>query len=98
MKRIKLFEDFKENPQRKQIIKNNDKGGTLIKEDDIVNCISKKGKIWAETIKNIHEFPDIEYKKDDPLTPVDVKGDLVTVDLQNHKLEVNLKDIKKIQY
>ena len=56
MKRIKLFEDFKENPQRKQIIKNNDKGGTLIKEDDIVNCISKKGKIWVETIKNIHEL------------------------------------------
>jgi len=98
MKRIKLFEDFKENSPKKRVEKNNNEEGKLIKEEDIVSCISNGGKIWAETIKNIHDFPELKHKKDEPLTPVDVKDDIVTIDFNDHKLEVNLKDIKKIQY
>jgi hypothetical protein len=84
MKRIKLFEDFK----------NNNQEGTLITFDDVMNCIKSGGVIYSTIIK---DFPGND--PDEPLKPVDIDDDgLVTIEHDDSEYTVNLKDIEKIEY
>ena len=84
MKWIKLFEDFK----------NNNEEGTLITQDDIINCIKKRGLIYATIVK---EFPDNDPKEG--LTPVDIDEDgLVTVEYEGKEYTIDLNDIEKIEF
>ena len=84
MKRIKLFEDFKQNNEE----------GTLITIDDIINCIKKRGVIYATIIK---EYPGNNPK--DPITPIDIDEDgLITVEIDGSEYEVDLKNVEKIEF
>jgi hypothetical protein len=84
MKWIKLFEDFK----------NNNEEGTLITQDDIINCIKKRGLVYATIVK---EFPDND--PEEGLTPVDIDKDgLVTVEFEGNEYTIDLNDIEKIEF
>jgi hypothetical protein len=84
MKWIKLFEDFK----------NNNEEGTLITQDDIINCIKKRGLIYATIVK---EFPDNDPKEG--MTPVDIDEDgLITVEIDSNEYYVDLNDVEKIEF
>jgi hypothetical protein len=86
MRYIKLYEDFKE--------KNNNVEGTLITQDDVINCIKSGGIIYASIIQN---FADND--PDKPLRPVSIDEDgLVTVEFEGKDYEVKLKNIEKIEY
>lgn len=83
MKWIKLFEDFKKNNEE----------GTLIKQEDIIKCIQKKGLIFS---KIVHDFPD--NKPEEGLTPIDIDEDgLITVDIDGKSYTVDLNDVEKIE-
>lgn len=90
MKYLKLFEDFKKNNEE----------GNLITEDDIIKCIKGEGVIYAETIKGLKdtETKDIKHKKEDPLKPVSVDEETVTVNLNGDTFEVDLENIISIEY
>ena len=83
MKYLKLFEDFKKNNEE----------GTLITQDDIINCIKKGGLVFATIV---HDFPD-----NDPevgMKPVDIDEDgLITVEVDSKEYNIDLKDIEKIE-
>jgi hypothetical protein len=103
MKWIKLFEDFEENqkkPDSRKQVKNNNQEGTLIKEEDLINCIKAGGVIYAKTIKGLKDIKnkDIKHKEEDPITPVSVDSKTVTVDIDNNTFEIDLSDITKIEY
>ena len=84
MKWIKLFEDFKKNNEE----------GTLITQDDIINCIKSRGVIYATIIKD-HPGNDPE----EPITPVDIDEDgLVTVEYEGKEYTIDLNDIEKIEF
>lgn len=84
MRHLKLFEDFKKNNQE----------GTLLKIEDIIECIKRKGVVYATIVK---ELPNNDPKK--PLRPVDVDEDgLVTVEWEGNEYQVDLNDIEKIEY
>ena len=84
MKWIKLFEDFKQNNEE----------GTLITIDDIINCIKKRGVIYATIIK---EYPGNNPK--DSITPIDIDEDgLITVDIDGGEYYVDLDQVEKIEY
>ena len=84
MKWIKLFEDFKKNNEE----------GTLITQDDIINCIKKRGLIYATIVK---DFPDND--PEEGLTPVDIDKDgLVTVEYEGKEYNIDLNDIEKIEF
>jgi hypothetical protein len=84
MKRIKLFEDFKQNIEE----------GDLITDDDIIKCIKKRGVIYATIVK---EYPDNKPK--DPITPIDIDKDgLITVKIDNNEYYVDLDKVEKIEY
>lgn len=97
MKWIKLFEDFEES---QKVVKNNNEQGKLIKEEDLVNCIKAGGVIYAKTIKGLKDIKtkDIKHKEEDPITPVSVDNETVTVDIDNNTFEIDLSDITKIEY
>jgi len=83
MKWLKLFEDFKKNNEE----------GTLITQDDIINCIKKGGLVFATIV---HDFPD-----NDPevgMKPVDIDEDgLITVEFDSKEYNIDLKDVEKIE-
>lgn len=84
MRRIKLFEDFKQNNEE----------GTLITIDDIIKCIKNRGVIYSTIVK---EYPDNDPK--DPITPVDIDEDgLITVDIDGREYYVDLDDVEKIEF
>ena len=84
MKWIKLFEDFKQNNEE----------GTLITMYDIIDCIKKRGVIYATIVKN---YPDNDPKK--PITPVDIDEDgLITVDIDGKEYQIDLNDVEKIEF
>jgi hypothetical protein len=84
MKWIKLFEDFKQNNEE----------GTLITMDDIIDCIKKRGVIYATIVKN---YPNNDPKK--PITPVDIDEDgLITVDIDGKEYQIDLNDVEKIEF
>ena len=80
---IKLFEDFK----------NNNKEGSLITVNDIINCINNNGVLFTKIIKNLPNDNEIELK---PLS-VDDDG-LITIEYGGNDYEVELKNVDKIQY
>ena len=83
MKWIKLFEDFKQNNE----------AGDLLKQEDIIKCIEKGGVIYATTIQ---EIPDNDPKA--PLKAVDIDKDgLITVEQDNKIGYVKLEDVEKIE-
>lgn len=83
MKWIKLFEDYKKNNEE----------GTLITEDDIINCIKKRGLIFATIV---HDFPDNPKKG---MTPIDIDKDgLITVDVDGKEYTLDLNDVEKIEF
>lgn len=84
MKRLKLFEDFKKNNQE----------GTLLTQDDIVNCIKERGLIFSDIV---HNYPD--NNPEEGMTPVDIDEDgLITVDIDGKEYTVDLNDVKKIEF
>ena len=84
MKWIKLFEDFKKNNEE----------GTLITQDDIINCIKRGGLVYATIVK---EFP--ENKPEEGLTPVDIDEDgLITVEFDGKQYNIDLNDVEKIEF
>ena len=84
MKWIKLFEDFKQNNEE----------GSLITLDDIIKCIKGEGVVYATAVKDL---PGIE--EDEPLRPVSVDDDgLVTIEYDGSEYEIDLHNIKKIEF
>ena len=63
-----------------------------ITEEQILDCIEKNGSIYVDFIEN--------YKGDtsDPMTPVSIEGDTVTVEKDGNYYDVKLKNIKKLNY
>jgi hypothetical protein len=83
MRKLLLFEDFK---------KNNDEG-TLITQDDVINCIKKGGLIYTDIV---HELPD---NPSTGIKAVDIDEDgLITVEVDGKSYTVDLQDVKKIEY
>ncbi len=80
---MKLFEDFKQNNE----------AGDLLKQEDIIECIEKGGIIYATIVQ---EIPDNDPKE--PLKAVDIDKDgLVTVEQDNKIGYVKLEDVEKIE-
>lgn len=83
MKWIKLFEDFKKNNEE----------GTLITEDDIINCIKKGGLVFATIV---HDLPDNDPEQG--MRPVDIDKDgLITVEVDGKEYTIDLNDVEKIE-
>lgn len=83
MKWIKLFEDFKQNNE----------AGDLLKQEDIIKCIEKGGVIYATIVQ---EIPDNDPEV--PLNAVDIDKDgLITVEQDNKIGYVKLEDVEKIE-
>ena len=83
MKWIKLFEDFKQNNE----------AGDLLKQEDIIKCIEKGGIMYATIVQ---EIPDNDPKE--PLKAIDIDEDgLITVEQNNKIGYVKLEDVEKIE-
>ena len=83
MKWMKLFEDFKQNNE----------AGDLLKQEDIIKCIEKGGIMYATIVQ---EIPDNDPKE--PLKAVDIDEDgLITVEQDNKIGYVKLEDVEKIE-
>ena len=84
MKHLKLFEDFVLNNQE----------GDLISYQDILDCIRKRGLIYADIILG---FPDNDPSL--PLEPMSIDEDgLISVKYLADIYNVKLKDVKKIEF
>ena len=84
MKWIKLFEDFKQNNEE----------GDLLKQEDIIKCIEKGGIMYATIVQ---EIPDNDPKE--PLKAVDIDEDgLITVEQNNKIGYVKIEDVEKIEF
>ena len=76
------------------IQRKNNEEGTLITQDDIINCIKSRGVIYSTIIK---EYPDNNPK--DSITPVDIDEDgLITVEIDGREYYVDLDNVEKIEY
>lgn len=83
MKWIKLFEDFKKNNEE----------GTLITQDDIINCIKKGGLVFSTIV---HDYPDNDDKVG--MKPIDIDNDgLITVEIDGKQYNIDLNDVEKIE-
>lgn len=83
MKWLKLFEDFKQNNEE----------GDLLKQEDIIKCIEKGGIMYATIVQ---EIPDNDPKE--PLKAVDIDEDgLITVEQDNKIGYVKIEDVEKIE-
>ena len=84
MKWIKLFEDFK----------NNNQEGSLITQDDIINCIKSGGVIYSTMIK---DYPD--NNPEEPLNPVSIDEDgLITVEIDGSEYSIDIKNVEKVEF
>ena len=84
MKWIKLFEDFKKNNEE----------GTLITQDDVIDCIKASGVVYASIVIDL---PGNDPKV--PLKAVSIDNDgLVTVEIDGKEYEVELRNISKIEF
>ena len=84
MKCLKLFEDFKQNNEE----------GDLLKQEDIIKCIEKGGIMYATIVQ---EIPDNDPKE--PLKAVDIDEDgLITVEQNNKIGYVKIEDVEKIEF
>lgn len=80
---MKLFEDFKQNNE----------AGDLLKQEDIIKCIEKGGILYATIVQ---EIPENDPKE--PLKAVDIDEDgLITVEQDNKIGYVKLEDVEKIE-
>jgi len=83
MKWLKLFEDFKQNNEE----------GDLLKQEDIIKCIEKGGIMYATIVQ---EIPDNDPKE--PLKAMDIDEDgLITVEQNNKIGYVKIEDVEKIE-
>lgn len=83
MKWIKLFEDFKQNNE----------AGDLLKQEDIIKCIEKGGILYATIVQ---EIPENDPKE--PLKAIDIDEDgLITVEQNNKIGYVKIEDVEKIE-
>jgi hypothetical protein len=83
MKWLKLFEDFKQNNEE----------GDLLKQEDIIKCIEKDGIMYATIVQ---EIPENDPKE--PLKAVDIDEDgLITVEQNNKIGYVKIEDVEKIE-
>ena len=83
MKWIKLFEDFKQNNE----------AGDLLKQEDIIKCIEKGGILYATIVQ---EIPENDPKE--PLKAIDIDVDgLITVEQNNKIGYVKIEDVEKIE-
>jgi hypothetical protein len=83
MKWMKLFEDFKQNNE----------AGDLLKQEDIIKCIEKGGIMYATIVQ---EIPENDPKE--PLKAVDIDEDgLITVEQNNKIGYVKIEDVEKIE-
>jgi hypothetical protein len=84
MKWLKLFEDFKQNNEE----------GDLLKQEDIIKCIEKGGIMYATIVQ---EIPENDPKE--PLKAVDIDEDgLITVEQNNKIGYVKIEDVEKIEF
>jgi hypothetical protein len=84
MKWLKKFEDFK---------LNNREGG-LITIDDIIKCIQSNGVIYTDIVKDYQKN-----EADESIKPVSIDDDgVITVEIDGSEYEVDLKDVKKIEF
>ena len=62
--------------------------------EDIIDCIEKGGQIYSDIVK--------EYPKNDPnepLTPLSIDDDgIIVVEIDGKNYEIDIKDVKKIDY
>jgi len=83
MKWIKLFEDFKKNNEE----------GTLITQEDIINCIKKGGLVFSTIV---HDYPENDPKVG--MKPIDIDNDgLITVEVDDKQYNIDLNDVEKIE-
>ena len=83
MKWLKLFEDFKQNNEE----------GDLLKQEDIIKCIEKGGIMYATIVQ---EIPENDPKE--PLKAVDIdQYGLITVEQNNKIGYVKIEDVEKIE-
>lgn len=59
-------------------------------EDDIIKCIDNDGYIETDIVSDLPDNPD------EPIRPVSIDGDIITVDVDNQKKTVKLKNVKKV--
>jgi len=64
-----------------------------ITEEDLVNTIKNNGVLYTSSITNL---PD--HKKEDPVTPVDIEGDIVTLNIDGEIYQTKLEFIDRIEY
>jgi hypothetical protein len=84
MKWLKLFEDFKQNNEE----------GDLLKQEDIIKCIEKGGIMYATIVQ---EIPDNDPKE--PLKAIDIDEDgLITIEQNNKIGYVKIEDVEKIEF
>ena len=83
MKYLENFNDFKLNNIT----------GDIINQDDIIECINKKGFIYSDIIQNYGDN-----NPNEPLSPVDIEDDNITVIFNSNEYNVKLKDVKKITW
>jgi hypothetical protein len=82
-RRIKLFEDFKQN----------NISGDLIEHQDILDCIKSGGVIYADIIKNYkHTDPE------EPLKPITIDNDgLIMVSIDGLEYYVDIENVNRIE-
>ena len=61
-------------------------------EEDIIKCIDNDGYIETDIVGDLPDNPD------EPIRPVSIDGDIITVDVNNKKKTVKLKNVEKIIY
>jgi Ca2+-binding EF-hand superfamily protein len=84
MKWLKLFEDFKQNNEE----------GDLLKQEDIIKCIEKGGIMYATIVQEIPENDPKEVLK-----AIDIDEDgLITVEQNNKIGYVKIEDVEKIEF
>jgi hypothetical protein len=84
MKWLKLFEDFKQNNEE----------GDLLKQEDIIKCIEKGGIMYATIVQ---EIPENDPKE--PLKAIDIDEDgLITIEQNNKIGYVKIEDVEKIEF
>lgn len=88
MKNLIYFKNFNENSLY------NNQSGELIKHKDVIDCIHKGGVIFTKIVKNYSK-----HEEDKPIRPISIDNDgTVTVEIEENKYEVDLKNIIKLEY
>lgn len=84
MKKIKSFAKFNEAYKVNNIT-----------EDDILMCIKNNGVIYSDIVS---DYPKNENWQTEPLTPVDIEENFISVNIEGEIHYVKLENVKKIEY